>query len=267
MLTITQTFYLVTIFLSAVVGGFLPLTKPGAVKSSNGFPRGEAFAAGVFLALSLLIMLPSAFSVFRQALPDVEYPVSSIIAVSAFLILLAIEHQTGQVLNERDAKPASPESDLAPAIIPLLLTGMIAAPSFFLGIALGVSNGTQAELIFIAIILHKGTAGFALAMNMVRSTLTQRQSALLLFAFASMTPAGLLLGGVAKDLQPDWLPIFKACVLSLGAGTFLYMGTLHELKHAPMIQYCKNPHCFLIMVSGFTVTALVRWIMGEAHHM
>ena len=92
-------------------------------------------------------------------------------------------------------------------------------------------------------------------------------SVVLLLAFASMTPAGLVLGGVAKDLQPDWLPIFKACVLSLGAGTFLYMGTLHELKHAPMIQYCKNPHCFLIMVSGFTVTALVRWIMGEAHHM
>ena len=62
MLTITQTFYLVVIFLSAVVGGFLPLAKPDAVKSSDGFPRGEAFASGVFLALSLLMMLPSAFS-------------------------------------------------------------------------------------------------------------------------------------------------------------------------------------------------------------
>lgn len=267
MLTITQTFYLVVIFLSAVVGGFLPLAKPDAVKSSDGFPRGEAFASGVFLALSLLMMLPSAFSVFRQALPSVEYPVSSIIAVSAFLILLAIEHQTGQVVHEQDTRPVPPEAGLAPAIIPLLLTGMIAAPSFFLGMALGVSDGTQAKLIFIAIILHKGTAGFALAMNMVRSTLTQRQAALLLLTFAIMTPAGLVLGGVTKELQPGWLPVFKACVLSLGAGTFLYMGTLHELKHAPMIQYCRNPHCFLIMVSGFTVTALVRWIMGEAHHM
>ena len=131
--TIIQTLYLVTIFLSALAGGFLPLAKPGAVKSSDGFPRGEAFAAGVFLALSLLMMLPSAFSVFRQALPDVEYPVSSVIAVSAFVILLAIEHQTGKVVHGRDAKPASSEADSAPAIIPLLLTGMIAAPSFFLG--------------------------------------------------------------------------------------------------------------------------------------
>lgn len=245
----------------------MPLAKPKEVHGSDGFPRGEAFASGVFLALSLLMMLPSSFSIFREALPSVEYPVSSIIAVAAFLILLAIEHQAGKVVNERGAQSGQTDADVAPAIIPLLLTGMIAAPSFFLGMALGVSDGTQARLIFIAIILHKGTAGFALAMNMVRSSLTRRQAVLLLLAFAIMTPAGLVLGGVARDLQPEWLPLFKGCVLALGAGTFLYMGTLHELQSAPMIEYCKKPNCFLIMVSGFAVTALVRWLMGEAHRL
>ena len=267
MLTITQVFYLIAILLSALVGGFFPLAKPKEVQGAAGFPRGEAFASGVFLALSLLMMLPSSFAIFRQALPSVEYPVSSIIAVSAFLILLAIEHQTGKVVHQRGTQSGKPEADVAPAIIPLLLTGMIAAPSFFLGMALGVSDGTQARLIFIAIILHKGTAGFALAMNMVRSTLTRRQAALLLLAFAIMTPAGLVLGGVARDLQPEWLPLFKGCVLALGAGTFLYMGILHELKSAPMIEYCKSPYCFFMMVSGFAVTALVRWLMGEAHRL
>ena len=267
MLSTIQIFYLVAIFISAVAGGFLPLTKPERVRESAGFPRGEAFASGVFLALSLLMMLPSAFSIFRQVLPAVEYPIASIIAVTAFLILLAIEHLTGQVVQVRENQLEASRVEPAPAIIPLLLTGMIAAPSFFLGVALGVSDGAQANLIFIAIILHKGTAGFALALNMVRSTLTHWQAVLLFLAFASMTPIGLLLGGVTRELQPEWLPMFKACVLALGAGTFLYMGTLHELKRAPMIQYCQNPRCFFIMVGGFAVTALVRWIMGEAHHM
>ncbi len=265
MLTITQMFYLIAILLSALAGGFMPLAKPNRVGGPGGFPRGEAFASGVFLALSLLMMLPSAFSIFRQVLPSIEYPIASVIAVVAFLALLAIEHQAGKVVFEQGSALETSEAELAPAIIPLLLTGMIAAPSFFLGMALGVSDGTQARLIFIAIILHKGTAGFALAMNMVRSSLTRRQAALLLIAFAMMTPAGLVLGGVTRELHPDWLPMFKACVLALGAGTFLYMGTLHELKSAPMIEYCRSPHCFLIMVSGFAVTALVRWIMGEAH--
>ena len=215
----------------------------------------------------MLMMLPSSFSVFRQALPDVDYPIASIIAVSAFVILLAIEHLTGQVVNERVATADSSENEQAPAIIPLLLTGMIAAPSFFLGVALGVSDGAQANLIFIAIILHKGTAGFALALNMVRSTLSHRQAIILFLAFAVMTPLGLLLGGITRELQPDWLPIFKACILAMGSGTFLYMATLHELKRAPMIQYCRNSSCFFFMLGGFIVTALVRWIMGEAHRM
>ncbi len=267
MLSNIQIFYLVAILLSAIAGGFLPLLKPEKVRTSDGFPRGEAFASGVFLALSLLMMLPSSFSIFRQALPNVDYPIGSIIAVAAFIILLAIEHLAGQVVNEKATSIDSSENEPAPAIIPLLLTAMIAAPSFFLGVALGVSDGAQANLIFIAIILHKGTAGFALALNMVRSTLTHRQAVLLFLTFAVMTPLGLLLGGVARELQPDWLPIFKACIFAMGSGTFLYMATLHELNRAPMIQYCRNPYCFFFMLSGFTVTALVRWIIGEAHRM
>ena len=267
MLSNIQIVYLVVIFLGAVAGGYLPLAKPQRVRDSDGFPGGEAFSSGVFLALALLMMLPSSFTLFRQIVPDVEYPIASIIAVSAFLILLAIEHLTGQVVRDKEQDIARETVETTPAIIPLLLTAMIAAPSFFLGVALGVSSGVQATLIFIAIILHKSTAGFALALTMVRSTLSQRQAVLLFLTFAVLTPIGVILGGVARDLQPDWLPLFKACVLALGAGTFLYMGTLHELKRAPMIEYCQNPRCFFTMVIGFLLTAVVRWIVGEAHHL
>ena len=73
MLSNIQIFYLVAILLSAIAGGFLPLLKPEKVRTSDGFPRGEAFASGVFLALSLLMMLPSSLIV-NFAVPSKPAP-------------------------------------------------------------------------------------------------------------------------------------------------------------------------------------------------
>ena len=70
------------------------------------------------------------------------------------------------------------------------MTTMIAIPSFFLGAALGVSDMPAALMIFLAIIIHKGTAAFALALKMVRSTMTRKQSLLLFSCFCCSTPPG-----------------------------------------------------------------------------
>ncbi len=129
-----------------------------------------------------------------------------------------------------------------------------------------MSDNTQATLIFIAIILHKGTAAFALMLTMVRSTLSRSQIISLFTAFALSTPLGIIVGGfVHNDLSPS-AAVIKAVVLSLGAGTFLYMGTLHEMKHASLIEHCGKRSCFLAMVAGLIITALVRFVVGEAYH-
>jgi len=65
---------------------------------------------------------------------------------------------------------------------------------------------------------------------------------------------------------PPPAAIVKAVVLSLGAGTFLYMGTLYEMKHASLIEHCGKRSCFLAMVAGLFITALVRFVVGDAHH-
>jgi len=52
------------------------------------------------------------------------------------------------------------------------MTIMIAIPSFFLGTALGMNR-----LAVVAIMAHKGSAGFALALNMARSRLSRGQGA------------------------------------------------------------------------------------------
>lgn len=262
LLTTVQWIYLAAILITAFAGGYFPLFKPQRARGTEGFPHGEAFSSGVFLALSLTMLLPSSFVAFRQSLPDVEYPIASVIAIVAFLILLAIEHLTGHVVV--DSLPSN-EGTQIPAIVPVVLTAMIAAPSFLLGAALGISEPTAAALIFIAIILHKGTAAFALALTMTRSTLTRRQSLILFSCFAFFTPLGIIFGTVVGEHMSGSAVLVKATVLAIGAGAFLYMGTLHELKRASLIEHCCKLNCFLCMFAGLLITALVRWIVGEAH--
>jgi len=264
MLATTKWIYLVAILLAAIAGGYLPLARPERARSANSFHYGEAFASGVFLALALLMLLPSAFGVFQHVLPKQTFPVASVGAIVAFLTLLALEHALGTRIADEST---GPEQQRTPAAIPVLMTGMIAAPSFCLGLAMGISDPSAAALIFIAVILHKSTAGFALALAMTRSRLTRSQSIALFACFAVSTPLGILAGGLAREELSSGALIAKAAILSLGAGTFLYMATLHELKRAAMVDSCSRPSCFLSMLAGLGVTILVRWIMGEAHQL
>jgi zinc transporter ZupT len=148
------------------------------------------------------------------------------------------------------------------------MTGMIAVPSFFLGAALGVSDTAAATFIFIAVLAHKGTAGFALALKMVRSTLTRKQTFFFYALFACSTPCGIIVGGeIHQYLVGTPMLIVKGIILSLAAGTFLYMSVLHELRHTPLIVHCNCKRGFVLMLFGFVVTAIVRLLLGEAHRM
>ncbi len=265
MLTDFQWIYLVAILMVAFAGGYLPLAYPERAHASHGFPHGETFASGVFLALSLTMLLPASSHIFRQTLPDLDYPVASVIAIVAFLVLLALEHLTSHVVA---ADLSTADGSKIPATVPLIATAMIAVPSFFLGTALGISDtAMQAALVFVAIILHKGTAAFALALSMVRSTLSHRQAWVLFTLFAFVTPMGMVVGGLVQDDVTGTAVLAKATALALGAGTFLYMGTLHEMKHASLIEHCCRPSCFLAFMVGLILTALVRFVVGEAHRM
>ncbi len=265
MLTHFQWMSLVSVLLIAFAGGYLPLFRPDRARQASGFPLGQAFAAGVFLALSLTIMLPSAFQVLHKAFPNVDYPLASGIAITAFLFLLGLEHLTSRFMAgaQDDTREA-----LSSPVIPIIMTVMIAIPSFFLGTALGISETTAALLIFIAIMAHKGSAGFALALKMVRSTLTRPQTFLIFSLFAFSTPLGIIVGeDVHQYLTGHAMMVVKGVILSLAAGTFLYMGTLHEMRHTSLIENCASRRGFLTMLAGLLLTAFVRLLLGEAHHV
>jgi len=101
---------------------------------------------------------------------------------------------------------------------------------------------------------------------LVRSRMSRPQALLVYCVFAFSTPLGIVAGADVRDyLNGDVMLVAKAVVLSMAAGVFLYMATLHELKHAPLIVNCCTRAGFLWMLFGLGLTALVRLILGLAH--
>lgn len=265
MLSGFQWFSMIAILLFTFGGGYAPLFRTEQARREEGFPLGQAFAAGVFLALCLTMMLPSAFNLFNKAFPALDYPVAALITIVAFLVLLALEHFIGHLIAGLDQ---ASDHRLSSPVIPIITTAMIAVPSFFLGTALAVSETTAAWFILIAILAHKGSAAFALALQMVRSSLTRAQALILFGLFAFATPFGIVVGSdLHVYLGAHTMMVVKAVVLSLAAGTFLYMGTMHELRHSPLIRDCARLKGFGVMLGGLALTALVRFLIGEAHRL
>lgn len=264
MLTAFQWTCFFSILAASFAGGFYPLLQQDRAKGQQEFPLSEAFTAGVFLALALTLMLPSGLHLLSEAFPEADYPIASLMAIGAFLLLLGLEHISRRIEQQVLAEP----SDLSPASIPVIMTIMIAIPSFFLGTALGVSPTETAIFIFVAIMLHKSSAAFALALKMVRSTMTRGQVWLTFCLFVSATPLGIVTGEeIHRFIGESTMIVIKGLILSSAAGTFLYMATLHELRAAPMIKYCANRKEFTALVVGFTLTAFVRFLIGEAHKL
>lgn len=261
MLNSFQLFCLISILLVAVAGGYYPLVRRDQAREGKGFPQGQAFAAGVFLALSLVIMLPNGFHLFNKALPGVTFPLAALPSAGAFVSLLALGH----ILSAKRAT-AHDAREITTPVIPVIMTIAIVIPSFLLGTALGVSDELSGIAIFFAIVAHKGSAGFALALSMVRSTMTKEQSFVLFGAFACSTPLGILVGAdVHGYLAGHTMLLVKAVILSLASGVFLFMATLHEMKHAPLIVDCCTPKGFTAMFAGLIITVLVRFLLGIAH--
>ncbi len=263
-LTLFQWMCLLGILAAALAGGLYPLLRPATARDVKRLPMGEAFTSGVFLALALTMMLPSAFHVLGKALPELDFPLAALIAVGAFLLLLAIEHASHLV--QQGSLEA--QSDKLPVLIPLIMTTMIIIPSFLLGAAFAVSSTNTAIFIFIAIMMHKSSAAFGLALMMVRSRLKHWQAWLTFSLFALATPAGIVFGADLHERLGDHAMLMtKGVILALAGGTFLFLSTLHQFQHAAMIRVCCSGRGFAFLLAGFAITALVRLIIGEAHRI
>ncbi len=231
--------------------GLAPIRNWWKKTHSHTLGLAEAFAGGIFLGVALFHMLPEANEGFTDALGQSGYPYANLICAIGFMLLLGLENMILR-FNRHRTNPIS-----------YLLAVVLSIHALIEGGALGISETLASTvLIFVAIIVHKGSESLALAANLVRNSTFPSQAMLVFLVFSAMTPLGILAGDLLAEtsigIQSPFLePIFN----SLAAGTFLYIATLHKIHHKHLHENIGNLKEFSAMTVGLIGMAVVAiWI-------
>lgn len=237
---------LLLILVVTLLSGAYPFIKKYKTKQHVKFPIGESLAAGIFLGAGLIHMLGDASRDFYAA--HVAYPLAFLLAGAMLILLLLLEHIAGEMYHHKGTASNS---------FAVLSVVMLSIHSFLAGAALGLTGSVAVTLvILLAIMGHKWAASFALSIQINKSNLCLKHSILLFLIFSLMTPLGIIIGSFtlhSLQLYPLIEPIF----MSLAAGTFLYLGTLHGLEQSILVKQCCNLKMFCYVVLGFVIMAVV----------
>lgn len=226
------------------VAGWFPFRERLTTEKHIDFPMGETLATGVFLGAALLHMLPESHALFVQS--ELHYPFAYLICGLIFLFFLWFEHLGKELYHHHD------KSHPAFAMVAWL---MLSIHSFVSGTALGLSHDNATRImLFLAIITHKWAESFAIAIQLNKSTLDMKKGIVLFILFALMTPFGIWTGWeFGQDATTHSL--IDPILMSISAGTFLYLGTLHGLERCVMVQRCCNLNDFSFVIIGFLLMA------------
>ncbi|MCH2149299.1 MAG: ZIP family metal transporter, partial [Phycisphaerales bacterium] len=115
-------------------------------------------------------------------------------------------------------------------IAPYLLLVTLSIHSLIAGVTLGISSAAGAGVLLVAIIAHKGAAGFALGSTFREAAVPPRTRIPALLVFVGSTPLGVILGGLAIELLGQGSGAAEAWFKAVAAGTFLYIATLDIVR-------------------------------------
>lgn len=230
--------FAVAILATGTLGGAIPLSRHDEGRNARFLGLGNAFAAGIFLGAGVIHMLPDAGAVWRSL--GWSYPIGYLLAALAVVAMLLFEHVLlperahAMVHHAPSGQPFAHVEEIGAhgPLTPYAVLTALSIHSFLAGLALGAQSSVAGALvIFLAIVAHKSTAGFALGVSLVRSRMGKGRAWRLLVLFALATPLGILLGTALDDgLAGPARLVFEAVFLSLAAGTFTYVALLDILR-------------------------------------
>jgi len=235
------------IFITSLVSVIYPLRVHTHPTHHRLLEMGDALASGIFLGAALFHMLPEATMAFTSALGEIHYPLAELFCAAGFLLLL---------LFERISNRSNAHDGIA---LPYVIALIIIIHSLIEGAALGVNTILEtASIIFLAIIVHKGSESFALAITLNRSKLNRYHVWSLVGVFALMTPLGIAMGTILTlFLQNQTSQLLTAGFNAFAAGTFLYMSTLHHINHHHRVHDSEGIIEFFVFLAGLSVMALL----------
>jgi zinc transporter 1/2/3 len=236
------------IFMVSMAIAIYPLRKQRALKPTESFELGEALASGIFLGAAFFHMLPDAIQLFNNLYGTLSYPIPEVICVMGFLLLLFLER-----LSLTTHSVQSKNS------IPYILALILIIHAVTEGAALGIGKTfSEAMMLFIAIVAHKGSESFALCVILLRHQLPFKRILLIVIFFALMTPLGISLGTAVNEFafaREDML--IAAIFNAFAAGTFLYISTLHHIHFHQHERDTQGLMEFASLAAGVGAMALI----------
>lgn len=243
------------IFLTGIAGGLFSARLADTEKSEMFFSIGNAFAGGVFLGAGLLHMLPDASKGLGNLTGSTDFPWIFLLCALGFLLVLLIE----KVLSKGHEALESVDYKMGgTGINPYIIVLVLSVHSVIAGIALGAEEHvTRALVILFAILAHKGSASFAIGINLARKGFMKGQLIKVTTFFSVMTPIGVLIGaGFSKFLTGGGEEVFEGVFDALAAGTFLYVALL-DVVHEEFRLRKNLLMKFIFLVSGLTLMAVL----------
>lgn len=245
---------ILAIFLVSIATAIYPLKKlkiKHEIDHAESFELGEALASGIFLGVAFFHMLPAAINTFQHLFVDIHYPIAEAICLGGFSILLFLERLS-----------LSRGTFQSPNIVPYMLAFILIIHSLTEGAALGISGtGSEAIMLFIAIIAHKSSDSFVLCMILMRYHFPFWRIMTIITIFSLMTPLGVGLG-IFFNLYHPVLggQLAEAIFEAFAAGTFLYIATLHHLRFHQRIEEAQSLLEFSCLMMGLVIMGMVALV-------
>ena len=205
-----------------VLGGIIPLLAARLQASRRFFSLGNALAGGIFLGVGFTHLLPEAEEMLAGF---TDYPLGPLLAAAGIAILLWIDRvyfeSMGTVSGEESGEQRRP-------VYPMVMLAALSIHSVITGIALGLEPEVAASLLVMTgILLHKGSASFALMVSAHAAGLNTSNLRTVLTVFVLMTPLGIFFGTTVSSLmQGENAELIEGVFNALAAGTFIYVAIM-----------------------------------------
>ncbi|ETV96821.1 hypothetical protein H310_10112 [Aphanomyces invadans] len=126
------------------------------------------------------------------------------------------------------------------------------------GLGIGAQS-TSAWGVFLAIILHKGLAAFALGSGMLKSQVNKAKFIAYMFLFSMMSILGIIVGWCIADSEESEDSAAAGICLALASGTFIYVAVM-EIIPLEFGHGRSDPPKTLLLLFGYAVFGcLAKW--------
>lgn len=215
----------------------------------------SVFGAGLLVGTALAVIIPEGINALFTSVPttDTHAPPSNhddihrligISLVLGFLFMLLVD--------QCSSKRSGGKEKSTTATIGLVVHA--AADGIALGAAATTSQADVEIIVFLAIMLHKAPASFALVSFLLHEGLERKKINRYLIFFSMAAPVGALVTylGIGQESKETLSNVNATGIAMLfSAGTFLYVATVHVL---PELMSKNTNYSHLPTVEGLPVT-------------